>query len=138
MPSDQTQPDPTWPDLTRPDQENYQNSFLQQNLLCKTYSASWADSTWKTTSIFDSNGRRPQFVPQIKDDLNFCYMEGELIFVKWKMTLIFWQMEDNLNFFLQMEDNLNIFENVRQPHFFQMEDDLNPLKNKRRLQYFGK
>ena len=50
-----TGPDPTWPEM-------YQKVFLQQNLLCKTCFTSWADSIWKTPSIFF----------QMEDDLNFC------------------------------------------------------------------
>jgi hypothetical protein len=55
-----------------------------------------------------ANGRRPQFLRQMEDDLNFL--------VKWKMTSFSRQMEDNIFFlvkwkttsiFRQMEDNLN-------------------------------
>ena len=64
---------------------------------------------------------------QMKDILKFCWMEEDHFilanerrpqyFGKWKMTSIFWQMEDDINFFT-IEDNLN---------FWQIEDDINIL-----------
>jgi hypothetical protein len=38
---------------------------------------------------FSGDGRRPQFLKEMEDDLNFN---------RWKTTLIFQEMEDNLNF----------------------------------------
>ena len=65
-----TVPDPSgWP-ANHP--EKYQNSFLKQNLLCKTCNTrSFTDSIWKMTYIFSPKGRRPH------------------IFSKWKTTLTF-------------------------------------------------
>ena len=55
------------------------------------------------------------------------------IFLKWKTTSIFWEMEDDLAFLNGMEDNLNVlktedglnfnfFENERQHQSLKMED----------------
>ena len=93
---------------------------------------------WKRTSIFEGNGRRHQFFPEMEDDLNFR---------TWKTTRIFQEMEDDLNFsgngrrpqFLkEMEDDLNFSGNGRRPQFQEMEDDLNFSGNWRRLQFIRK
>ena len=76
------------PDLTQPDQEKYRNSFLQQKLLCKTFSTSVADSIWKTTSISFPNGRQTQFSVKWKTtSIVFKWKTTSIVF-KWKMTLI--------------------------------------------------
>jgi hypothetical protein len=86
---------PTRPEPTRPGK--YQNRYVQQNLLCGTFSKWKTTSTffkWKTTSTFFSNGilpqlfsngRRPQPFFQMEDDLNFFQMEDDLK----KMTSIY-------------------------------------------------
>ena len=43
-------------------------------------------------------------------------MEDDFKFSKWKTTLIFWQMEDDLNI-LKMEDDFNILVNGRRPQY---------------------
>jgi hypothetical protein len=43
-------PDLTWPDLNL--------KSWQWSLLCKTCNTSWAESRWKTTSIFPEKGRQ--------------------------------------------------------------------------------
>jgi hypothetical protein len=46
----------------------------------------------------------------MKDKINFEFFD------KWKTTLMFMEIKDNLNFWL-MEDNLNIFLIGRPPQF---------------------
>jgi hypothetical protein len=50
------------------------------------------------TSIFQNNGRRPQFLKEMEDILNFQEIGDNLSFRIWKTTSIFQEMEDNLNF----------------------------------------
>ena len=67
---------------------------------------------------FLANGRRPQY------------------FGKWKLTSIFWQMEDTYIFGGKMEDDLNSLENGRRPQFInKIEDNLNFKENGRRPQF---
>jgi hypothetical protein len=58
------------------------------------------------------NGRLPQIVFKMDEDLNFFEMEDDLkrMFLNWKRTSIF---------FLLMEDNIKCFENERQPQIFE-------------------
>jgi hypothetical protein len=50
------------------------------------------------TSIFEGNGRRPQFFMKLKTTLIFQEMEEDLNFRIWKTTSTFQEMEDNLSF----------------------------------------
>jgi hypothetical protein len=43
----------------------------------------------------------------MEDNLNICFYGRRPTFFKWKITSMFWYMEENL-FFLQKEDNLTI------------------------------
>ena len=80
-----------------------------------------------------SNGRWPPFFRQIEVDLNILSNgRRPQYFGKWKMTLLFWPIEDDINFIkrkrnsisFQLEDNLDCF---------WREDDLNFLLGKASL-----
>ena len=77
---------------------------------------------WKMTSTFQANGRRPQLFWQMEDDLNF--------FGKWKMTSTFLANE--------LEDDLNILVNGRRPQFWGKWKTTSIFwQNGRRPQFFG-
>ena len=89
---------------------------------------------WKTTLILQTNGRRPQFLRQIQDDLNFSD--------KWKMSSICRQC-NTTSICRQWKTNLIFQANGRRPQFLrQMQDSLNfscklkQPKNGRRPQLF--